>query len=286
MTSLALPLRHTPFPSSSVARPATLMHARLLRENRVLDALPDSVWERIGPALSLVSLPAGKELQGSGVSLDAMYFPTDAVISLQYAMRNGDTAQVARIGCDGVLGVSLVMGGDAAPCRAVVQNPGHAFRLRADVLQQEFERGGAMTQLVMRCSQALCCQSAQTALCNRHHPVEQQLARWLLLTLDCIPGNTVTITHQAIADALGVRRESVTQALPALRRLGAIAHGRNSITVLDRELLQSQSCECYETIRRETERLLPQREELERLGRWSDSQPVHGLGVGSMGLPR
>ena len=167
MTSLALPLRHSQFPNPSVARPATLMHARLLRENRVLDALPDSVWERIGPALSLVSLPAGKELQGSGVSLDAMYFPTDAVISLQYAMRNGDTAQVARIGCDGVLGVSLVMGGDAAPCRAVVQNPGHAFRLRADVLQQEFERGGAVTQLVMRCSQALCCQSAQLLIHQR-----------------------------------------------------------------------------------------------------------------------
>jgi CRP-like cAMP-binding protein len=261
------------------------MHARLLRENRVLDALPDSVWERIGPALSLVSLPAGKELQVPGLARrDVLSYRCRDLAAVRHAQRRYRAG--GRIGCDGVLGVSLVMGGDAAPCRAVVQNPGHAFRLRADVLQQEFERGGAMTQLVMRCSQALCCQSAQTALCNRHHPVEQQLARWLLLTLDCVPGNTLTITHQAIADALGVRRESVTQALPALRRLGAIAHGRNSITVLDRELLQSQSCECYETIRRETERLLPQREELERLGRWSDSQPVHGLGVGSMGLPR
>ncbi len=238
---------------------------RSLRQNHVLEALPDDVWERLSPSLELVPLASGKLLQGAGIGVEYVYFPTQAVISLQYAMKNGDASEVARIGYESVCGIPLLMGGDTAPSRAVVQHGGYAFRVRAGVLQREFDLGGALSHLLLRCAQSLLCQAAQTALCNRHHRVEQQLCRWLLISLDRVPGNELSVTHEWIANALGVRRESVTQAILKLRAQGCISNGRNSITVLDRSALEARSCECYSAIKHECDRLAPDRHAVDHI---------------------
>lgn len=230
-----------------------------LRQNHVLEAFPDDVWERLSPFLELVQLAAGDVLQAAGVGLGNVYFPTQAVISLQCAMKSGEALEVARIGYESVCGISLLMGGETASCRSIVQHPGHAFRIRATVLQREFDRGGAVNNILLRCAQSLLCQVAQTSLCCRHHCVEQQLSRWLLLSLDRMPGNEVSVNHEWIANALGVRRESVTQSLARLRETHCIETGRNRITVLDRASLQAQSCECYGAIKLEHARLAPNR---------------------------
>ncbi len=233
--------------------------ARSLRQNHVLEALPDEVWQRLSPFLELVPLAAGDVLQAAGIDRENVYFPTQAVISLQYATKNGDALEVARIGYESVCGISLLMGGETASCRSIVQHPGYAFRIRATMLKREFDRGGVVCHILLRCAQSLLSQVAQTSLCSRHHRVEQQLSRWLLLSLDRVPGNEVGVTHEWIANALGVRRESVTQSLAELRETGCLETGRNRITVLDRAALEAQTCECYSAIKLEYARLAPNR---------------------------
>ncbi|WP_292446135.1 Crp/Fnr family transcriptional regulator [Methylibium sp.] len=204
-------------------------------------------------------LAAGDVLQAAGIDRENVYFPTQAVISLQYATKNGDALEVARIGYESVCGISLLMGGETASCRSIVQHPGYAFRIRATMLKREFDRGGVVCHILLRCAQSLLSQVAQTSLCSRHHRVEQQLSRWLLLSLDRVPGNEVGVTHEWIANALGVRRESVTQSLAELRETGCLETGRNRITVLDRAALEAQTCECYSAIKLEYARLAPNR---------------------------
>ncbi len=264
MTSLSCSTPDTRSRYGAVQPLAMRSTTRSLRQNHVLEAMPDDVWERLSPSLELVPLAAGKLLHGAGIGFENVYFPTQAVISLQYAMKNGDASEVARIGYESVCGVSLLMGGDTAPSRAIVQHPGYAFRIRASVLQREFDLGGAVSRLLLRSAQCLICQAAQTALCNRHHRVEQQLCRWLLISLDRVPGNELTVTHEWIANALGVRRESVTQAILKLRGQGCITNGRNSITVLDRAGIEARSCECYSAIKHECDRLAPDRNDVDQ----------------------
>lgn len=273
MTSLAhpttAPRSHygvTPLPL------AMRSNTRSLRQNHLLEALPDDVWGRLSPSLELVQLGAGKLLHGAGIGFETVYFPTQAVISVQYAMKNGDASEVARIGYEGCCGLGALMGGDTAPSRAIVQHGGYAFRVRASVLLREFELGGVMTRLLLRSAQALLGQTAQTALCNRHHRVEQQLCRWLLISLDRMPGSELAVTHEWIAGALGVRRESVTQAILKLRSQGLIANGRNSITVLDRPGLEAASCECYGAIKHECDRLAPDRHAVDGHEHWSNGR--------------
>lgn len=274
MTSLAYSTDHRSH-YGAVQPLAMRSTTRSLRQNHLLEALPDDAWERLSPSLELVPLAAGKLLHGAGIGFESVYFPTQAVISLQYAMKNGDASEVARIGYEGACGIALLMGGDTAPSRAVVQHPGYAFRIRANALQREFDLGGAVTQLLLRSAQSLLNQAAQTALCNRHHRVEQQLCRWLLLSLDRLPGSELSVTHEWIANALGVRRESVTQAILKLRAQGCIANGRNSITVLDRAALEARSCECYDAIKHECDRLAPQRHHAEPQDRWPARGTAH-----------
>lgn len=226
--------------------------------------------ERLSPSLELVSLAAGKLLHGAGHGFESIYFPTQTVISLQYAMKNGDTSEVGCIGYESACGVLMLMGGETAPYRAVVRHPGYAFRIRANALQREFDLGGPFKVLMMRCAQSLLCQAAQTALCNRHHRVEQQLCRWLLMSLDRLPGSEILVTHELIAGALGVRRESITQAILRLKTHGCITSGRSSITALDRASLEARSCECYSAVKREGDRLAPDR----RVAHSHEGRPV------------
>jgi len=225
--------------------------------NRLLRVLPDDVWQRIEPHLELVSLPLGTALYESGVVLTQVYFPTTAIVSLLHVLESGASTEIALVGFDGVVGVSVFMGGGSTPSRAVVQSAGHALRLSVAVLKQEFERGGPVMHLLLRYTQALITQMAQTAVCNRHHSLQQQLCRWLLLTLDRLPGPELVMTQELIANMLGVRREGVTAAAGHLQQAGVISYRRGHITVLDRPALEAQACECYAVVKRETDRLLP-----------------------------
>ena len=202
-------------------------------------------------------MPLGKVLYESGDSLRSVYFPTDSIISLFYVMENGSSAEIAGVGNEGMLGISLFMGGESTPNRAMVQCAGHAYRLRGQRLKDEFGRHGEMLVLMLRYTQSLITQMSQTAVCNRHHSVDQQLCRWLLLTLDRLPGNRLTMTQELIANILGVRREGITDAAGKLQRLGVIEYSRGQITVLNRPKLEKLSCECYAVVRKETRRLLP-----------------------------
>lgn len=226
-------------------------------QNRLLAVLPPTERKRVYPELELVRMPLGSVLYDSGGKLDHVYFPTTAIISLLYVMGDGASANVAVVGNDGVVGVSLFMGGETTPSRAVVQSAGDAYRLASNVLKEEFRRGGAMQHLLLRYTQALLTQMAQTAVCNRHHSVHQQLCRWLLLSLDRVPTNELTMTQELIANMLGVRREGVTEAAGRLQAAGVIRYARGRITVLDRRALEAQACECYAVVKREAERLLP-----------------------------
>lgn len=219
--------------------------AHKLRQNSVLIAFPDEAWERLAHSLELVQLEQGQVLLGEGAGFEHVYFPAHAVISLQYVLRNGDSCEVARIGHEGCCGLAALMGAGVAPSRAIVQHAGHAVRLRASVLQREFDLGGAVGRVLLKSVQSLFCQVAQTALCNRHHRIEQRLSRWLLVSMDHLRVHDISVTQDWIAGVLGVRRESVTQALLKLRAQRLIANGRNSITVLDRLGLEAASCECY-----------------------------------------
>lgn len=227
------------------------------QQNHLLAVLPVEVQERLFPHMELVAMPLGKVLYESGDSLRHVYFPTDSIISLLYVMENGSSAEIAGVGNEGMLGISLFMGGESTPSRAMVQCAGHAYRLLGQRLKDEFGRHGEMLVLMLRYTQSLITQMSQTAVCNRHHSVDQQLCRWLLLTLDRLPGNQLTMTQELIANILGVRREGVTDAAGKLQKLGIIEYSRGQITVLNRPRLEKLSCECYAVVRKETQRLLP-----------------------------
>jgi CRP-like cAMP-binding protein len=226
------------------------------KQNRLLAALPGTDYKRLQPALEPVELPLGLVLYESGGALDYVYFPTDSIVSLLYVMEDGASAEIAVTGCEGLVGISLFMGGETTPSRAVVQSAGQGFRLKAAFLKEEFDSGGALQHLALRYTQALITQMAQTAVCNRHHSVEQQLCRWLLLSLDRLPSNELTMTQELIANMLGVRREGVTEAAGRLQAAGMIRYSRGHIEVLDRPKLEARVCECYAVVKKEYDRLL------------------------------
>ena len=227
------------------------------RENQILAALLPAEWERWRPQLEAVDMPLGKVLYESGMKLAHLYFPTTSIVSLLYVMENGASAEIAIVGHEGLVGVSLFMGGDSTPSRAVVQSAGRGFRLKAGGMMNEFNRSGPVMHLLLRYTQALITQMAQTAVCNRHHTLDQQLCRWLLLSLDRLPGNELVMTQELIANMLGVRREGVTEAAGRLQKDGLISYQRGRITVLNRPELEQRTCECYAVVKKEYDRLLP-----------------------------
>jgi len=231
------------------------------RQNHLLAALPETAYERLVPHLEPVALPLGMVVFESGSKLQHLYFPTSGIVSLLYSMENGASTEIAVIGNEGVVGIALFMGGDSTPSRAVVQSTGQGFRLKAAVLKAEFELGGSLQQLLLRYTQALIAQMTQTAVCNRHHSLDQQLCRWLLLSLDRLPSNKLAMTQELIANMLGVRREGVTQAAGNLQAAGLIRYSRGHITVLDRPMLEKRVCECYAVVKKELDRLLPDKSE-------------------------
>ena len=226
------------------------------RQNLILAALPPAVHARIDRFLELTPMVLGSVLYESGMPLADVYFPTDSIVSMVYVMEDGRSAEIALVGNEGILGVALFMGGKTMPNRAVVQSAGHAFRLKGELLVREFNRSGDLQHLLLRYTQALLTQMAQTAVCNRHHSVDQQLCRWLLLSLDRLKSDRLTMTHELIANMLGVRRMGVTEAAGKLQSAGLIEYSRGRITVLDRKRLEAQSCECYGVVKAEYDRLL------------------------------
>ena len=225
-------------------------------QNHLLAALVDADFARFSPHLELVPLKLGDVLYESGGKLQHVYFPTTAIISLHYLLENGGSSEIAGVGNEGVLGVPLFMGGNSTPSRAIVQTGGSGYRLPTHVLMEEFNKAGPVMRLFLRYTQALLTQMAQTAVCNRHHSVEQQLCRWLLVTLDRLPSNDLTMTQELIANMLGVRREGVTEAAGRLQGYGYISYRRGHITVLDRKGLEADVCECYAVVKKEFSRLL------------------------------
>ena len=225
-------------------------------QNHLLDALPTADYERLTAQAELISMTLGDVLYEPDAKLRHGYFPTTAIVSLLYVMEDGASAEIAVVGNEGILGISLFMGGDTTPSRAIVQSAGHGFRVKADLLKSEFERFGATMHLLLRYTQALITQMSQTAVCNRHHSVDQQLCRWLLLSLDRLSSNELSMTQELIANMLGVRREGVTEAAGKLQHAGLIRYRRGLITVLDWPGLESRCCECYQVVKTETDRLL------------------------------
>jgi len=225
-------------------------------QNHLLAALPQVEFERLLPHLELTPMPLGEALYESGGRLNHVYFPTTSIVSLLYVMEDGASAEIAVVGNEGILGISLFMGGETTPSRAVVQSAGYGYRLRAQLLKQEFNRAGPVMHLLLRYTQALITQMAQTAVCNRHHSVEEQLCRWLLLSLDRLATEELSMTQELIANMLGVRREGVTEAAGKLQRAGLIRYSRGRITVLDRPGLEKEVCECYAVVKKEFDRLL------------------------------
>jgi CRP-like cAMP-binding protein len=229
------------------------------RNNHLLAALPAAEWERWLPQLERVEMPLGQVLYESGTTLSHVYFPLTAIVSLLYVMENGASAEIAVVGNEGIVGISLFMGGESTPSRAVVQSAGHGVRLSAHAMKDEFNRAGPVLHLLLRYTQALITQMAQTAVCNRHHSLDQQLCRWLLLSLDRLQGNDLVMTQELIANMLGVRREGVTEAALSLQKVGLIRYARGHISVLDRAGLEQRTCECYAVVKNEFDRLLPER---------------------------
>jgi CRP-like cAMP-binding protein len=227
------------------------------RQNHLLAALPEADYARILPDLERVSLPLGDVLSEPGIQMRHVYFPTTAIVSLLYVMENGASAEVAVVGNEGVVGVSLFMGGETTTSRAIVQSAGHAYRMKGQLLKDVFYRAGPMQLLLLRYTQALLTQMTQTAVCNRHHSVDQQLCRWLLLSLDRLQSNELVMTQELIANMLGVRREGVTEAAGKLQKAGLIHYSRGKITVVDRPGLEARVCECYAVVKKEFDRLLP-----------------------------
>jgi CRP-like cAMP-binding protein len=228
------------------------------RNNHLLAALPAAEWQRWLPQLERVEMPLGQVLYESGTTLSHVYFPLTAIVSLLYVMENGASAEIAVVGNEGIVGISLFMGGESTPSRAVVQSAGHGLRLNAQTMKDEFNRAGPVLHLLLRYTQALITQMAQTAVCNRHHSLDQQLCRWLLLSLDRLQGNNLVMTQELIANMLGVRREGVTEAALKLQKVGLIRYARGQISVLDRAGLEQRTCECYAVVKKEYDRLLPE----------------------------
>jgi len=226
------------------------------QQNHLLAALPEADYEPLAEHLELIPLPLGKMLYEPGIQMQHAYFPTTAIVSLHYVMASGASAESAGVGNEGLVGVSLFLGGDTTSSSAIVQTAGHAYRLERRLLRQAFARGGLLQRLLLRYTQALITQMAQTAACNRHHSIEQQLCRWLLLTHDRVSERELVITQELIAGMLGVRREGVTEAAGNLQRAGCISYRRGHIAVLDRSGLEARACECYETVKKELGRLL------------------------------
>jgi CRP-like cAMP-binding protein len=227
------------------------------RENSLLAALPDPEWQRWEPLLQEVDMPLGQVLYEPAAALTHVYFPITSIVSLLYVMENGASAEIAVVGNEGIVGISLFMGGESTPSRAVVQSAGQGFRLQAQLMKAEFNRATPVLHLLLRYTHALITQMAQTAACNRHHSLDQQLCRWLLLSLDRLPTNELAMTQELIANMLGVRREGVTEAALKLQESGLISYTRGHITVLNRPGLEKRTCECYAVVKREYDRLLP-----------------------------
>jgi CRP-like cAMP-binding protein len=230
------------------------------RQNLLLAALPDSEWQRWLPQLESVAMPLGQVLYEAGATQSHVYFPTTAIVSLLYVMENGASAEIAVVGNEGIVGISLFMGGESTSSRAVVQSAGIGFRLKAQMMKNEFDRAGPVLHLLLRYTQALITQMAQTAVCNRHHTLDQQLCRWLLLSLDRLQDNELVMTQELIANMLGVRREGVTEGALKLQSEGLIRYARGRISVLDRPGLERRTCECYAVVKKEYDRLLPRKE--------------------------
>ncbi len=226
------------------------------RQNDLLAALDPSEFARLAPHLEPVSLELGQVLYEAGARLQHVYFPTTAIVSLLYVMEDGSSGEIGIVGNEGVLGIALFMGGETTPSRGIVQSAGCAYRLRSQFLKEEFNRGGPFMRLLLRYTQALITQMAQTAVCNRHHTVDQQLCRWLLMSLDRLSAPELTMTQELMANMLGVRREGVTEAAGKLQKAGLIRYNRGRITVLDRAGLEEQVCECYRVVKQEFDRLL------------------------------
>jgi CRP-like cAMP-binding protein len=227
------------------------------KKNQLLASLPTVEWERWSAALEAVDMPLGQVLYEPGVTLGYVYFPLTSIVSLLYVMENGASAEIAVVGNEGIVGVSLFMGGESTPSRAVVQSAGVGCRLKAQLMKDEFNKAGAVLHLLLRYTQALITQMSQTAVCNRHHSLDQQLCRWLLLSLDRLEGDELVMTQELIANMLGVRREGVTEGALVLQKLGLIKYARGHITVLNRPGLEKRTCECYGVVKREYDRLLP-----------------------------
>jgi CRP-like cAMP-binding protein len=227
------------------------------KRNRLLAALPVEEWQRWSRHLEFIDLALGQVLYESGDPMHHVYFPTTAIISLLYVMEDGASAEIAVVGYEGIVGIALFMGGESTPSRAVVQSAGKGFRLRAPLIKEEFNRAGPVLHLMLRYTQALITQMAQTAVCNRHHSLDQQLCRWLLLSMDRLSGDELIMTQELIANMLGVRREGVTEAAVALQKAGLIRYARGRISVLDRRGLEKRTCECYAVVKKEYDRLLP-----------------------------
>ncbi len=230
--------------------------------NDLLALLPEATKERFGPHLREVEMPLGKEIYAANQDVKFVYFPIDSIVSLLYVMLDGHSAEISVVGREGIIGIAVFMGGESTPSRAVVQSAGSAYRLPSSELKKEFNREGSFRVLMLRYTQALITQMAQTAVCNRHHSIDQQLARWLLLSLDRLPSSELTMTQELIANMLGVRREGVTEAAGKLQKLGVINYQRGRITVLDRPQLEELSCECYAVVKEEADRLAAYAQEL------------------------
>ena len=226
-------------------------------QNSLLAALPAADYQRLLPDLEIITLPLGMAVYEPGGRLDYVHFPTDSIVSLLYVMKDGASAEIAVVGHDGLVGIALFMGGESTPSRAVVQSAGSAYRLPSKILKREFEQSHPLQHLLLRYTQALITQMAQTAVCNRHHSLDKQLCRWLLLSLDRLPGNHLVMTQELIANMLGVRREGVTEAAQKLQDAGLIRYARGHIVILDRPGLEKHTCECYDVVKKEYGRLLP-----------------------------
>lgn len=236
---------------------STLSPKNLPHQNHLISALPRDIQNHLFPHLEHVPMSLGKVLYESGDILRYVYFPTDCIVSLLYVTENGSSAEISVVGNEGIVGIAVFMGGESTPSRAVVQSAGYAYRLLASKLKSEFRHCDSIRLLLLRYTQTLITQMAQTAVCNRHHSIDQQLCRWLLLSLDRLPSNHLTMTQELIANMLGVRREGVTEAAGKLQKQGVIEYRRGHITVLDRQKLELLSCECYGVVKKETDRLLP-----------------------------
>ena len=228
-------------------------------QNLLFHSIPKDAWERLAPHLEPIALPIGKVLYEPGVTMSHVYFPTTAIVSLLYALENGSSAEIAIAGYEGCVGVSIFMGGESTSSRAVVQSAGHGFRIKSNILMDEFNRSGPVMHLLLRYTQALITQMSQTAVCNRHHTLDQQFCRWLLLSLDRLPSNRLDMTQELIANMLGVRREGVTEAALKVQKAGLISYSRGHITILDRSGLEKRTCECYQVVKSEYDRLLPEK---------------------------